>query len=117
MQRLKNKLGTRQLPTAELLLDGTKAYLVQTYLLIVIICVQGTTVHMSYNDSNFVISTVPINIHKATVAFCIIMLTGTVLITMRKMFLLHFPHQNLLPHEFGQQLQVERMRQSLWCLQ
>ena len=28
MVRLKNKLGTRQLPTAELLLSGTKAYLV-----------------------------------------------------------------------------------------
>ena len=28
MQRLKNKLGTRQLPTAELLLDGTQAQLV-----------------------------------------------------------------------------------------
>jgi alkylation response protein AidB-like acyl-CoA dehydrogenase len=26
MHKLKNKLGTRQLPTAELLLDGTKAY-------------------------------------------------------------------------------------------
>ena len=26
MHTLKNKLGTRQLPTAELLLDGTKAY-------------------------------------------------------------------------------------------
>lgn len=26
IHKLKNKLGTRQLPTAELLLDGTKAY-------------------------------------------------------------------------------------------
>lgn len=26
VHKLKNKLGTRQLPTAELLLDGTKAY-------------------------------------------------------------------------------------------
>lgn len=26
IQRLKNKLGTRQLPTAELLLDGMNAY-------------------------------------------------------------------------------------------
>lgn len=26
LQRLKNKLGTRQLPTAELLLDGSRAY-------------------------------------------------------------------------------------------
>lgn len=26
MHTLKNKLGTRQLPTAELLLDGTKAF-------------------------------------------------------------------------------------------
>jgi len=26
VQRLKDKLGTRQLPTAELLLDGTRAY-------------------------------------------------------------------------------------------
>ena len=26
VQRLKDKLGTRQVPTAELLLDGTRAY-------------------------------------------------------------------------------------------
>jgi hypothetical protein len=26
IHKLKNKLGTRQLPTAELLLDGTQAY-------------------------------------------------------------------------------------------
>ena len=30
VQRLKDKLGTRQVPTAELLLDGTKAYRVST---------------------------------------------------------------------------------------
>ena len=29
-QHLKNKLGTRQLPTAEMLLDGTEAYMVIT---------------------------------------------------------------------------------------
>jgi acyl-CoA dehydrogenase len=28
VQRLKDKLGTRSMPTAELLLDGTKAYMV-----------------------------------------------------------------------------------------
>ena len=28
LQKLKNKLGTRQVPTAELLLDGTRAILV-----------------------------------------------------------------------------------------
>ena len=31
MIQLKNKLGTRQLPTAELLLDGTVAYKVRFY--------------------------------------------------------------------------------------
>ena len=33
MQRLKDKLGTRQLPTAELLLDGTIAYKVWQYVM------------------------------------------------------------------------------------
>lgn len=32
IQRLKDKLGTRQLPTAELLLDGTVAYKVLHFL-------------------------------------------------------------------------------------
>ena len=31
VQRLKDKLGTRQLPTAELLLDGTRAYRVRDF--------------------------------------------------------------------------------------
>ena len=36
-QRLKDKLGTRQLPTAELLLDGAKALMVSTSNLLVYI--------------------------------------------------------------------------------
>jgi hypothetical protein len=34
IQKLKNKLGTRQLPTAELLLDGVTAYKVISLLLV-----------------------------------------------------------------------------------
>lgn len=38
IQRLKDKLGTRQLPTAELLLDGAKALLVNC-LINFVICI------------------------------------------------------------------------------
>ena len=34
VQRLKNKLGTRQLPTAELVMEGSRAFLVRLLLLV-----------------------------------------------------------------------------------
>jgi hypothetical protein len=37
MQHLKNKLGTRQLPTAEILLDGADAYLVNSCSLVIVV--------------------------------------------------------------------------------
>ena len=42
VQRLKDKLGTRQLPTAELLLDGVKAYKVISFIIFVVVPVKAT---------------------------------------------------------------------------
>ena len=39
--QLKNKLGTRQLPTAELLLDGSVAYKVRFHWLVCVTCTVG----------------------------------------------------------------------------
>ena len=43
VQRLKDKLGTRQLPTAELLLDGTHAKKVSDDIMIITLTVRGST--------------------------------------------------------------------------